>query len=64
VSIRPVKRLIRSKPARDGADVHLRRSFGFCNTSDFDPFLLAASVPTKADVLVNGPQRSSSWRSK
>ena len=40
MSIRPVKRLIRSKPTRDGAGVHLRRAFGFGNTSDFDPFLL------------------------
>jgi redox-sensitive bicupin YhaK (pirin superfamily) len=40
MSIRPVKRLIRSKPTRDGAGVHLRRAFGFDNTSDFDPFLL------------------------
>jgi len=40
MSIRPVKRLIRSKPTREGAGVHLRRAFGFGNTSDFDPFLL------------------------
>src|SRR5579862_9133900 len=40
MSIRPVKRMIRSKPTRDGAGVHLRRAFGFGNTSDFDPFLL------------------------
>jgi quercetin 2,3-dioxygenase len=40
MSIRPVKRLIKSKPALEGAGVHLRRAFGFGNTSDFDPFLL------------------------
>jgi redox-sensitive bicupin YhaK (pirin superfamily) len=40
MSIRPVKRLIKSKPTREGAGVHLRRAFGFDNTSDFDPFLL------------------------
>jgi quercetin 2,3-dioxygenase len=40
MSIRPVKRLIQSKPTREGAGVHLRRAFGFGNTSDFDPFLL------------------------
>jgi redox-sensitive bicupin YhaK (pirin superfamily) len=40
VSIRPVKRLIKSKPTLEGAGVHLRRAFGFGNTSDFDPFLL------------------------
>jgi len=40
MSIRPVKRLIRAKPTLEGAGVHLRRAFGFGNTSDFDPFLL------------------------
>jgi redox-sensitive bicupin YhaK (pirin superfamily) len=40
MSIRPVKRLVRSRPAVEGAGVHLRRAFGFGNTSDFDPFLL------------------------
>jgi redox-sensitive bicupin YhaK (pirin superfamily) len=40
VSIRPVKRLIQSKPTMEGAGVHLRRGFGFGNTSEFDPFLL------------------------
>jgi redox-sensitive bicupin YhaK (pirin superfamily) len=40
MSIRPVKRIVRSKPTLEGAGVHLRRAFGFGNTSDFDPFLL------------------------
>ena len=40
MSIRPVKRLIKSKPTLEGAGVHLRRAFGFGNTKDFDPFLL------------------------
>src|SRR3954470_16914367 len=40
LSLRPVKRLIHSKPAIEGAGVHLRRGFGFGNTSEFDPFLL------------------------
>src|SRR5438309_11175074 len=40
MSLRPVKRLIKSKPTLEGAGVHLRRAFGFGNTSDFDPFLL------------------------
>src|SRR5580704_4775201 len=40
MSIRPVKRLIESKPTTEGAGVHLRRAFGFGNTSEFDPFLL------------------------
>src|SRR5947207_15676564 len=40
MSIRPVKRFIKSKPTMEGAGVHLRRAFGFGNTKDFDPFLL------------------------
>ena len=40
MSIRPIKRLIMSKPTLEGAGVHLRRAFGFDNTSEFDPFLL------------------------
>ena len=40
MSIRPVKRLLKSKPTVEGAGVRLRRAFGFGNTSDFDPFLL------------------------
>ena len=40
MSIRPVKRLVKSKPTLEGAGVHLRRAFGFGNTSEFDPFLL------------------------
>ena len=40
MSIRPIKRLVKSKPTLEGAGVHLRRAFGFGNTSDFDPFLL------------------------
>ena len=40
MSIRPVKELIKAKPALEGAGVHLRRAFGFGETSEFDPFLL------------------------
>ena len=40
MSIRPIQRVIQAKPAIEGAGVHLRRAFGFGNTSDFDPFLL------------------------
>ena len=40
MSLRPVKRLVKAKPAIEGAGVHLQRAFGFGNTSDFDPFLL------------------------
>ncbi len=40
MSIRPVKKVIKSKPTMEGAGVHLRRAFGFGNTNDYDPFLL------------------------
>jgi len=40
MSIRPVKRLIKSKPTIEGAGVHLRRAFGFGDTKETDPFLL------------------------
>jgi len=40
MSIRPVKRIVESKPTMEGAGVKLRRAFGFGNTGDFDPFLL------------------------
>ncbi len=40
MSIRPVKRLIKAKPTLEGAGVHLRRAFGFGDTSETDPFLL------------------------
>jgi len=40
MSIRPVHRLAKAKPALEGAGVHLRRAFGFGDPSEFDPFLL------------------------
>lgn len=40
MSLRPVKRVIQAKPTLEGAGVHLRRAFGFGQTSEFDPFLL------------------------
>ena len=40
MSLRPIKRIVKAKPTLEGAGVHLRRAFGFGNTSDFDPFLL------------------------
>lgn len=40
MSIRPIKRIVQAKPTLEGAGVHLRRAFGFGNTSEFDPFLL------------------------
>ncbi len=57
MSIRPVRRLVKAKPTVEGAGVHLRRAFGFGNTSDFDPFLLLddfrSDVP--ADYLAGFP---------
>jgi len=40
MSLRPVKRLVKAKPTLEGAGVHLRRAFGFHETSEYDPFLL------------------------
>jgi hypothetical protein len=40
MSLRPIKRLSQAKPTIEGAGVHLRRAFGFGNTTEFDPFLL------------------------
>jgi redox-sensitive bicupin YhaK (pirin superfamily) len=40
MSIRPIKRLTKARPTLEGAGVHLRRAFGFGDTSEFDPFLL------------------------
>ena len=40
MSIRPIKRIIQSKPTMEGAGVKLRRAFGFGDTEEFDPFLL------------------------
>ncbi len=40
MSLRPIKKIIKSRPTLEGAGVHLHRAFGFGNTTDFDPFLL------------------------
>ena len=40
MSIRPVKQIIQSQPAIEGAGVRLNRAFGFGTTDEFDPFLL------------------------
>jgi quercetin 2,3-dioxygenase len=40
MSIRPVKRIIKSEPTIEGAGVKLRRAFGFGDTREFDPFPL------------------------
>jgi hypothetical protein len=40
MSIRAVKRVSQSRPTLEGAGVHLRRAFGFGDTTETDPFLL------------------------
>jgi len=57
MSIRPVKHMIKSKPTMEGAGVHLRRAFGFGNSSDFDPFLLLDDFrnDVPADYLAGFP---------
>ncbi|MCB1034665.1 MAG: pirin family protein, partial [Acidobacteria bacterium] len=40
MSIRPVRRIDRSRPAVEGAGVRLARAFGFGDPSEVDPFLL------------------------
>ena len=40
MSIRPINRILESKPTMEGAGVKLRRAFGFGDTKDYDPFLL------------------------
>ena len=57
MSIRPVKRLIRSKPTVEGAGVRLRRAFGFGNTADTDLFLLLDDFrnDVPADYLAGFP---------
>ena len=57
MSIRPVKRIIESKPTLEGAGVKLRRAFGFGNTKDFDPFLLLDDFRNEnpADYLAGFP---------
>jgi quercetin 2,3-dioxygenase len=57
MSIRPVKRVIKSKPTVEGAGVHLRRAFGFGATGEFDPFLLLDDFRNEipADYLAGFP---------
>jgi len=40
MSVRPVRKSIRSQATMEGAGVKLQRAFGFGDTTDFDPFLL------------------------
>ncbi|HKS04940.1 MAG TPA: pirin family protein [Gemmatimonadaceae bacterium] len=57
MSIRPVKRIIESKPTMEGAGVRLRRAFGFGDTEDYDPFLLFDDFRNErpADYLAGFP---------
>jgi hypothetical protein len=40
MSLRPVREVIQTTPAVEGAGVRLQRAFGFGKTKEFDPFLL------------------------
>jgi redox-sensitive bicupin YhaK (pirin superfamily) len=57
MSLRPVKRVLESRPAIEGAGVKLRRAFGFGDTDEFDPFLLLDDFrnDTPADYLAGFP---------
>ena len=39
-TIRPIRKVLKSKPTIEGAGVHLKRAFGFSEVPVFDPFLL------------------------
>jgi redox-sensitive bicupin YhaK (pirin superfamily) len=39
-SVRPIKKVWKSRPTIEGAGVHLKRAFGFNEVPQFDPFLL------------------------
>ena len=55
--IRPIKKVLRSKPTIEGAGVHLRRAFGYRQMPQFDSFLLlddfGSDDPT--DYLAGSP---------
>src|SRR5512146_3437450 len=57
MSVRPVKRVLQSKPTIEGAGVRLRRAFGFGDTTEFDPFLLFDDFRNEnpADFLAGFP---------
>src|SRR5438128_2283426 len=57
MSIRPIKRILRTKPTLEGAGVKLQRAFGFGNTTEFDPFLLFDDFRNEnpADYLAGFP---------
>src|SRR3569832_2075802 len=57
MSVRPVKRIIQSSPAVEGAGVMLCCVFGFGDTGDYDPFLLLDDFrnDSPADYLAGFP---------
>ena len=57
MSVRAIKRLMLSMATVEGAGVHLRRAFGFGDTSEFDPFLLLDDFrnDVPADYLAGFP---------
>lgn len=57
MSIRPVQRIVQAMPTMEGAGVHLRRAFGFGDTSETDPFLLFDDFRNErpADYLAGFP---------
>ena len=57
MSLRPVKKIIQTKPTLEGAGVKLERAFGFGQTKDFDPFLLLDDFrnDNPADYLAGFP---------
>jgi redox-sensitive bicupin YhaK (pirin superfamily) len=57
MSIRPVRRIVKSTPTIEGAGVRLRRAFGFGDTEQYDPFLLLDDFRNErpADYLAGFP---------
>jgi hypothetical protein len=45
MSIRPIKRIVESKPTMEGAGVKLRRAFSLGDTGEFDSFSAAGRFP-------------------
>lgn len=39
-SVRPIKKVSKSRPTVEGAGVHLKRAFGYYQVPEFDPFLM------------------------
>jgi redox-sensitive bicupin YhaK (pirin superfamily) len=57
MSLRPIRRILESRPTVEGAGVRLRRAFGFGDTDEFDPFLLFDDFRSErpADYLAGFP---------